>query len=112
MINCDGEASSCIHSISSASAEYMSDNDDIAVWQNECCVFAPEHQTKASALYESFSTWLKSRGQHAPSMRVWGERMGADKRIGKKISAGVKYNGVRLTQDETDRMHELSRVRF
>lgn len=99
-------------SISSASAEYMSDNDDIAVWQAECCVFAPEHQTKASALYESFATWLKSRGQHAPSMRVWGERMGADKRIGKKISAGVKYTGVRLNQNETDRMYELARSRF
>ena len=99
-------------SISSASAEYMADNDDIAIWQAECCVFAPENQTKASTLYESFSTWLKSRGQHAPSLRVWGERMATDKRITKKISAGVKYIGVRLTQDETDRVYQLQRGRI
>jgi putative DNA primase/helicase len=98
--------------ISSASSKYMADNDDIATWVGECCVFGESATTKASTLYESFSTWIKARGQHAPSMRVWGDRMTADVRLSKKLSAGVRYVGVRLTQDEADRVAALSRPRF
>lgn len=95
--------------VSSASKEYMGDNDDVALWLAECCVMEPGARFKASDLYESFSTWIKSRGQHAPSMRLWGDRMATVQGLKKVTSNGVRYEGVRLNDDENSRQLTLKR---
>jgi putative DNA primase/helicase len=95
--------------VSAASREYMVDNDDVALWLAECCVMEPGSRFKASDLYESFTTWIKARGQHAPSMRLWGDRMGTVQGLRKVQSNGVRYEGVRLSDDENCRQLNLKR---
>lgn len=89
--------------VSAASAEYMADNDDTNLWVEECCERSPDARAKASDLYESFAHWIKSRGQHAPSMRLWGDRMATMPGIGKVQSNGVRYTGLRLNLNEAER---------
>jgi putative DNA primase/helicase len=94
--------------VSAASREYMADNDDVALWLAECCVTDPRARAKASDLYESFANWIKLRGQHVPSMRLWGDRMAAINGLAKVHSNGIRYAGVRLNEDETDRQTNMS----
>lgn len=93
-----------------SSQEYMETNDDIAMWLSECCVMeSGSPLPKASELYESFADWIKSRGQFACSLRVWGERMSIVPGVQSKTSNGVRYIGVRLSQSEKERMASLKR---
>lgn len=96
--------------VSAASADYMSDNDDVAVWISECCHRQADSRTKAADLYESFTHWIKSRGQHAPSMRLWGDRMAATAGISKVQSNGVRYVGLALSVEEQNR--QLTAARY
>lgn len=86
-----------------ASADYMADHDDLALWAEECC--EREGSARASDLYESFSAWKKARGEHAPSQTVWGSRLATLPGITKRRSNGVRYEGIRLTVAEVERQH-------
>ena len=94
-------------SVTLASREYLAENDDIALWLAECCLLVPDARAKASQLYESFASWIKARGQHAPSARLFGDRMGALPGVTKLQSNGIRYVGVRLTEDESARVSAL-----
>lgn len=84
-------------SVAAASAEYLSENDDLAAWLDERCVRQPSAQGKSSDLYADFSTWTKARGQHVPAMRTWAERLSVVPGIHKVKSHGVMvYRGVGL----------------
>lgn len=85
-----------------ASAEYMSDHDDLTLWIEECCDL--EGQAKAGELYKSFSWWKKARGEHAPSQTAWGSRLTTLKGIEKRKSSGVVYAGIRLNDSELRRL--------
>ena len=61
-------------SVLTASLEYLADNDDVSLWLAECCQMLPDSRARAIDLYESFAQWIKSRGQHVPSMRLFGDR--------------------------------------
>lgn len=89
-----------------ASAEYMGDHDDLALWIEACCVMGDE--AKASDLYSSFSWWKKARGEHAPSQTSWGSRLTTVKGIGKRKSSGVVYTGIHLGDHEYRRIHPLT----
>lgn len=89
--------------VTRASREYLADNDDVALWLAECCEMQTGSSTKASDLYESFASWIKGRGQHAPSMRLFGDRMSVIPGLQKKASNGVRYVGVRLAEGEAAR---------
>lgn len=86
--------------VRAASAEYMGDHDDLALWLEECC--KREGEAKASDLYGSFSRWKKARGEHAPSMTVWGSRLTSLSGVGKRRANGVRYSGIRLTLEEME----------
>lgn len=86
-----------------ASADYMADHDDLALWIEECC--EREGSARASDLYESFSAWKKARGEHAPSQTVWGSRLTTLPGITKRRSNGFRYEGIRLTAAEMERQH-------
>ena len=82
-----------------ASSEYMVENDDLQIWLDECCVLLPGISCKATPLYGSYLGWLKARGQHAPSMRLWADRMVVVPTISKHKSHGVMvYVGVGLKE--------------
>jgi putative DNA primase/helicase len=82
-------------SVRAASAEYMADHDDLALWAEECC--EREGAGKAGDLYASFSMWKKGRGEHAPSMTAWGSRLSSMPGIEKAKSGVIVYRGLRLT---------------
>ncbi len=90
-------------SVRGASAEYMSDHDDLQLWMDECCL--REGEGKAADLYASFGRWKKLRGEHAPSQTVWGSRITTLPGISKRKSSGIYYLGLRLTIDETRRIN-------
>lgn len=90
-------------SVREASAEYMSDHDDLQLWMDECCERYGEGA--ASDLYASFSRWKKNRGEHAPSQTVWGSRITTLPGITKRKSSGIRYVGLRLTFEEMRRVN-------
>ncbi len=95
-------------SIVSASRDYLADNDDVSIWIDECCRMKADVRTKASDLYQSFSSWAKGRGQGVPSMRLFGERLAALPGISKVQSNGVRYVGIQLTSDEEERLTAMT----
>lgn len=94
--------------VRAASADYMADHDDLALWMGECC--RREAEGKASDLYASFALWKKARGEHAPSMTAWGSRLTSIPGIGKRKSHGaVVYEGLSLTLKELEALNESRR---
>lgn len=89
-------------SVRAASADYLADNDDLALWMDECCHRSGE--AKASDLYASFAAWKKQRGEHATSLTAWGSRLTSIPGITKRKSNGVRLVGVSLTAAERSRL--------
>lgn len=85
-----------------ASADYMSDHDDLTLWVDECCVRSGE--AKASELYASFSRWKHDRGEHPQALTTWGQRMQAIPGVVRRKSSGIRYTGLQLNQAEERRV--------
>jgi putative DNA primase/helicase len=81
-------------SVRAASAEYMSEHDDIALWLAERC--ERNGECTAAALYKNFADWKKARGEPALSQTAWGTRLSTVPGITKRSSNGVRYAGIRL----------------
>jgi len=92
-----------------ASAEYMADHDDLALWMDECCEIEAGAQCKAGDAYASFSAWKKARGEHAPSLTSWGSRITTLPGISKARSMGIRYHGFRLTYAEAEVLNAARR---
>lgn len=87
-------------SVAAASQAYMEENDDLAAWIEENCVLVADAKGKASLLYGNYLGWLKVRGQHAPSMKTWADRMSVVAGVTKSKSNGsVVYSGIGLRPD-------------
>jgi putative DNA primase/helicase len=88
-------------SVESASRDYMSEHDDIAMWIEECCKVENGTFCKSSDLYASFRRWKKSRGEHEPSQTVWSEKMSVVQGLQKVKRAGImSFKGLDLTAAE------------
>ena len=59
-----------------ASAEYLSANDDLSLWVEECCVTGAMHRTGSTALYKSYAQWKEANGERPQSMNPWSARLG------------------------------------
>ena len=95
------------HSVEKASAEYLDEQDDISTWIAESALLEPNQRTSAGALYEHFRLWKFDRGERAPSIRTWGERMSTRDDIDKaRISGTFFYRGIGLSADS---LHRLNR---
>lgn len=89
-----------------ASAEYLADHDDLALWLDECCV--RDGEAKASELYSSFRHWKEQRGEHAPSQTTWGQRLQALPGVSRRKSSGIRYAGLRLNDREEHRVRSAA----
>lgn len=96
--------------VRAASSDYMADNDDLALWMEECCEIAVDAQCKAGDAYASFSAWKKARGEHAPSLTSWGARVTSLPGVTKRRSMGIQYVGFRLTHAEMEALHAARRA--
>lgn len=86
--------------VAAASSEYMVENDDLQLWIEECCVVHSAARSKATPLYGNYLGWLKARGQHAPSMRLWADRMSIVPGVSKRRSGGIVYDGIGLKAED------------
>lgn len=59
-----------------ASAEYLSANDDISLWLEDCCTTGAALRGATAALYRSFVGWKEAAGERPQSMTAWAARMG------------------------------------
>jgi len=92
-----------------ASAEYMAEHDDIALWIDEWCARDPQAETRATDLYASFALWKTRRGEHAPSQTAWGSRIANVPGIAKRHSNGIRYTGLRLTAESIEAVYAMRR---
>lgn len=82
-------------SVRAASADYLNEHDDVALWLEERC--ERTGTAKGSDLYTDFRQWKESRGEHAPSMTAWGDRMKLVPNVRKSKSDGsMRYSGLSL----------------
>jgi putative DNA primase/helicase len=49
--------------VASASDAYFAEQDSVALWAADCCVFDPNAKFPASAALQSFNSWLRDRGE-------------------------------------------------
>lgn len=77
-----------------ASAEYMQDHDDLQMWIEERCERSGE--AKSSSLYRDYSLWKQQRGEHAPALTSWADRLGRIEGISKRKSSGILYSPISL----------------
>jgi putative DNA primase/helicase len=87
------------HKVRDASAEYMAEHDDLALWIDECCRLEIGLMESGADLYGSFNIWKRDRGEHAPSQTAWGQRMAQRPGIHKHRSNGIHYVGIGLTNE-------------
>jgi putative DNA primase/helicase len=88
--------------VRNAGAEYLADHDDMELWMSERCIRMGE--SKASELYASFRHWKECCGEHAPSMKVWAQRLQTVPCIERRMSNGVRYVGIQLSESEVRRV--------
>ncbi len=53
-------------SVSAASRDYMSENNDLDLWLADCCTQQSGARSLSGDLYASFSGWKEKQGEHAP----------------------------------------------
>lgn len=81
--------------ITSASREYMAEQDDIGLWIESCCERVNGAQELSSILFTSFDAWKKRIGEHAGSEKTFSQRLERiyDK---KRTKRGKEFSGLRL----------------
>lgn len=75
-------------SIANASAEYMKEHDDIAMWIDDCCRTGPGIQSASADLYASFKQWKESAGEHAASKHSFTQQLGKKGFEGCRVGSG------------------------
>ena len=95
-------------SVLSASAEYLANHDDVQQWLDDRCHLSAGVSTRAGVLYSDFVVWKLARGEKAPSITVWGERMALKPGIEKKRSGGIVYAGASLKPQATMSIEEFA----
>lgn len=83
-------------SVAQASQRYMAENDDTALWLQECCTANPVAASRASVLYASFSRWKQGNGEHPASIKAFSQRMERFYRKAHTMHGAVFY-GVELS---------------
>lgn len=85
-------------SVSSASREYMAENNDLDLWINECCLHGQKESSSSATLYQSFSMWKKQNGEFAPSSKSFSQRL---ERIHtkRKTKKGMVFDGLCVVND-------------
>ncbi len=62
-------------SVSAASRDYMSENNDLDLWLADCCTQQSGARSLSGDLYASFSGWKEKQGEHAPSAKSFSQRL-------------------------------------
>ncbi|MCQ0972279.1 phage/plasmid primase, P4 family, partial [Paracoccus sp. TK19116] len=61
--------------ITAASSDYVTDEDTVGEWIEECCGTGPDRKATAKSLYASWSTWAEASGAPKGSQKSLGEAL-------------------------------------
>lgn len=62
-------------SVAAASKDYMSENNDLGLWLDDCVTQVNGATALSGDLYASFSQWKDKQGEHAPSAKSFSQRL-------------------------------------
>ena len=94
--------------VADAVNEYKSEMDVVAAFLDECTQRGPG-EVRASVLYQAYRDWAKENGQHVMSSTKFGIEV--VKRFEReKDRNGMKYLGVRLTDDKVPYQLKIGQV--
>ncbi len=62
-------------SVTTASREYMAEQNDLGLWLSECCTQKNGATASRAQAYASFSIWKEKQGEHAPSNKSFTQRL-------------------------------------
>lgn len=87
--------------VADASTAYLAEQNDLALWVDECCARDASATATAGELYRSFQRWKEQAGEHAPSIKSFSQRLERmfDKR---RIARGIAFTGLRMRQPGID----------
>lgn len=82
-------------SVQTSSKDYMAEQDDLALWVDECCTVGDGLKTKSSELFQSFDVWKRRNGENAGSNKNFSQRL--ERKFTKSKSDGVMvFKGLAL----------------
>lgn len=81
-----------------AGSAYREDMDVLGDWIREECVVGPEHQGKASSLWQSYSGWALSNPAVQLSRGAFASKLG-ERFPRKRDNKGIVYQGIGVKQD-------------
>jgi len=85
-------------SVSTASKDYMAENNDLDLWLSECCLEGQEKSSTSSSLYQSFAMWKKRNGEFAPSSKSFSQRLERT-HTKRKTKEGMVFSGLVVVND-------------
>lgn len=59
-----------------ASRDYMTEQNDLEQWLQDCCEITPDAFITTAAAYASFQRWKEANGERAPAKRAFSDRLG------------------------------------
>jgi putative DNA primase/helicase len=81
--------------VRAATAEYRDAQDVLAAFLADCCLTGPDYRSRATPLYEAYTRWAKSAGEHEVSQRRFGDAM-TERGYDRYTNDGTWYRGVTL----------------
>jgi putative DNA primase/helicase len=84
--------------VRAATAAYRSEQDVVAAWMDECTALVETVTTPAGKLFESFMTWCRDNGEHAPNRRDFGQAMTARGFERAKWNGRTVYKGIAVRE--------------
>lgn len=82
-------------SVQTSSKDYMAEQDDLALWVDECCTVGDGLKAKSSELFQSFDVWKRRNGENPGSSKTFSQRL-ERKFTKKKEAAGMMFFGLAL----------------
>jgi len=84
-----------------ASRDYMSEQNDLQQWMQDCCHRAADATVSAAEAYASFRQWKDANGEHAPSVKSFSQRL--ERMFDKRHTRhGRVFHGLRLASQPMD----------
>ena len=83
--------------VADASTAYLAEQNDLALWVDECCTRDASATATAGELYRSFQRWKEQAGEHAPSIKSFSQRL--ERMFNKRhTKRGATFSGLHLPQ--------------
>jgi putative DNA primase/helicase len=83
--------------VSAATDDYMSSEDALGRWLDECTVKGPNNKAGSSALFYDWKRWCEATGEYAGSQKRFSQNLEARGFIANRTKTERVFMGLRLT---------------